>query len=136
MDGIKKYLKAFFIFLPLLYLSCDPVEEIIDDPYTMKMDEIEFFPKVPSMREPTKVVFHGCNYFKTFKVRVTYGSISVKKRFNSQLQWPCTMKPDTISLGYLFYGDYKVNFEIIDVNPTLTDSVFYSTTKDLTVILR
>lgn len=124
------------IFTLTLFTTCETEPDLYKDPYGFTIEDIKIIPETPSMGNQTKVVFNGCNYFRTFKIKKSYGVIEIKKRFNSQLKWDCKTVSDTISLGYLFYGDYTLKFEIIDINPEIKDSVFYVSSKVFNVVLR
>jgi hypothetical protein len=113
--------------------TCKPELDNYIDPYSLIIQDIKVIPEKPNMREPTKIVFTGCDYFKTYQIIRSFEYIYVKKRFNSVLKWNCKLKSDTISLKYLFEGTHKLVFEIIDINPDVKDSVFYSTTKMIPV---
>jgi hypothetical protein len=59
--------------------------------------------------------------------------ILIKKRFNSQMKWPCVLTYDTISLGHLKQGHYSITLLIIDTNPMITDSISSKETIELEV---
>ena len=136
MKTAKSILKPFIILLfIILIISCEKPETEVryDNPQTLDLTEFTFLPQSPTIKEETNVVFYGCQYYATSSVIIKSPDIQIKKRFNSQLKWPCVLKYDTINLGKLHKGDYKVTLQIIDFNPSVKDSVFHSETKSLTI---
>ena len=135
--GMRSYYlitTAVIIFLYLL-ISCSEPEELTtyESPEDLDLTEYTFMPEQPNTKEETSLVFYGCTYFQTTSVITDRETIGIKKHFNSQMKWPCIVAYDTISLGRLKKGEYQVKLEIIDVNPFMTDTVFFSETKTLTV---
>jgi len=97
------------------------------------MTEFTFIPESPTSKVETNLVFNGCGYYETTSVEIISKEIEITKHFNSQLKWPCVLEFDTIHLGKLKKGEYAVLLQIIDVNPFVADSVYFSEAKTLTV---
>lgn len=124
------------LILTILFLTgCqkNEVEISYPDPLNLGYSEFTFIPLNPTSKKTTNLVFYDCSYYKTFLVNINKDEIYIKKHFNGQLKWPCKIVYDTISLGLLRKGNYKVTLEIVDTNPFQKDSVFYSQSKTLVV---
>ena len=112
----------FFFLLLMIVVGCR-------DEYNAKqltdLSENEFLiiPSQPKVSDQVCMVSSGCSYNVLSSVNVSNQNILVKKRFNSQMKWPCVLKYDTISLGQLNKGTYEVTLQIIDINPFVTDSI-------------
>jgi len=122
-----------FVFITVLCLSCRDNTSEDTNEVILSLNEFMFLPEVPTSKENTSVIFYGCSYYSTTKVSVGNPEILIRKHFNSQLKWPCVLSYDTISLGKLKKGDYEIKFEIIDLNPWVTDTVFFQETKILSI---
>jgi len=79
------------------------------------------------------MVYYGCSYNVTTSVAIDNKNILVKKHFNGSMKRPCILMHDTIPLGRLNEGNYRLTLEIIDINPFANDSIFSTETKILTV---
>jgi hypothetical protein len=87
-------------------------------------NEFLIIPHQPVTADQVYMVSLGCSYNILASVNVSNQYILVKKRFNSQMKWPCVLEYDTIQLGQLNKGTYEVVLQIIDINPSVTDSIF------------
>jgi len=86
-------------------------------------NKFTILPVEPTTKDEVKMITYDCKYNVLASVVVKGKDITVKKRFNSQMKWPCVLRYDTISLGTLKQGDYTVVLQIIDTNPMVTDSI-------------
>lgn len=75
------------------------------------------------------LIFHDCQYNLLESVKKDGDKIEVVKAFNSMMKLACVLRYDTISLGQLEKGEYKLEYLLIDRNTHLTDSVFLKETK-------
>lgn len=80
-------------------------------------------PSKPVSGNQVSMVTHDCKYYLLASVSQIANDITVKKRFNGQLKWPCILQYDTIQLGTLSRGTYRVTLLIIDTNPFVNDSI-------------
>ncbi len=80
-------------------------------------------PSKPVSGNQVSMVTHDCKYYLLASVSQIANEITVKKRFNGQLKWPCILQYDTIQLGTLSRGTYRVTLLIIDTNPFVNDSI-------------
>ncbi len=105
-----------------VFSSCQEVP-LPDNQSTIEIDKFVIVPLSPTAKDQIKLVTYGCKYNVLAYVKTKGKDIEVKKRFNSQMKWPCILFQDTILLGQLKDGNYKVKFLIVDTNPLVKDSV-------------
>lgn len=132
---IKTLFSLIILFSGIwFFISCErPEDTSYVDPEQLNQTEYTFIPEQPTSREEIQLIFRGCTYYQTVNMQTSGNNITVKKRFNSQLKWPCVVDYDTIPLGKLKKGEYSITLQIIDVNPFISDSVFFSEIKTLEV---
>ncbi len=113
----------FVVFIMFIVISCHDEEQTIK---TINLSENTFVfePQNPTPNEHVSIITYGCNYNVLASVNKNQNDIVIKKRFNSQMKWPCILELDTISLGTLNQGTYEVSLQIVDINPMIADSVF------------
>jgi len=80
-------------------------------------------PISPTSQDEVKVITYDCKYYALASVTERGKDFTIKKRFNSQMKWPCVLVYDSISLGKLKQGNYTVFILIVDTNPMVTDSI-------------
>ena len=131
----KKSLLTFIFLLSLVFISGCKKDEAFTykDPDNLGEKEFTFIPSQPNSKVETKMVFYGCSYYITSSVLFFGNKIEVVKKFNSQQEWPCVLKNDTINFGKLAKGNYNVSFKIVDSNPAVTDSIIYVKEKTLII---
>jgi hypothetical protein len=123
---MKSFLAISILILILIVLlisqSClnDPVSN--PDSVTGEF-EFSIIPAEPTTADEVKLITYDCKYNVLASITTKGKDITVKKRFNSQMKWPCVLRYDTISLGKLKQGNYSVILLIIDTNPSVTDSI-------------
>ena len=110
----------------------------LEEPQTQNPDppEINKFiilPANPVSKDEVNMVTYDCKYHVLASVTSRGKDITVKKRFNSQMKWPCILYYDTIPLGRLTQGTYKITMLIVDTNPMVKDSISVQQTLDLEV---
>lgn len=125
-----------FILLPVLYLIV--FQSCLEEPQTKDTDPpvIEKFtilPTKPVSKDEVRMVTYDCKYHVLASVTSRGKEITVKKRFNSQMKWPCILYYDTIPLGRLTQGTYNITMLIVDTNPLVKDSISVVQTLDLEV---
>jgi hypothetical protein len=96
--------------------------------------ETQILPSSPTTNDLVKIITNDCKYYVLASVSEKGKDILVKKRFNSQMKWPCVLVYDTISLGKLKQGNYSITLLMIDTNPMVTDSISSKETFDLVVV--
>jgi hypothetical protein len=134
MKPVLFYIRILVVVLLVLSLSnCQEEGEEYVAPEDLEISEFTFLPEKPTSKTETQMLFYGCSYFQTTSIIIVDDEIDVRKHFNSRLKWPCVLLNDTIPLGKLKKGDYKVTLEIIDLNPLVPDSVFHTQTKLLSI---
>jgi hypothetical protein len=95
--------------------------------------ETQIHPSNPTTYDQVKIITNDCKYYVLTSVSEKEDDILIKKRFNSQMKWPCVLTYDTISLGHLKQGHYSITLLIIDTNPMITDSISSKETIELEV---
>lgn len=77
---------------------------------------MKILPQVPSPGDDIKlVVYEECRYNKLNSVNRTGTTIDIEKQFNSMIMAPCMLTNDTILIGKLPAGTYKVNYKLVDI---------------------
>ncbi len=79
------------------------------------------------------VIYDDCTYNVLSEVRKANQAITITKKFNSMMKWPCVMQNDTIVVGVFPEGTYKVNYRLLDTSTEITDPVSLSIYFMLTV---
>jgi hypothetical protein len=102
--------------------------------YDVNLKDIHVLPTKPTAKDVVKITTYGCKYYALASITVKAKDITIKKRFNSQLKWPCVLTTDTISLGKLKKGSYKVTILVVDANPQVTDSIGFKETLQVDVL--
>ncbi len=122
---IKLYKSLFFLacFAGCLFLTLCKEEPLPDIPSDIGIDKFIIEPASPTAKDQVKLVTYGCKYNVLAYVKIKGKDIEVKKRYNSMMKWPCLLTQDTIPLGLLKDGNYKVLYLIVDTNPLVKDSV-------------
>ena len=101
---------------------------------------MKIIPTNPTSNDTVKlVVFDDCTYNVLLGVNVILGvnttdkRIDIKKQFNSMMKWPCFMRNDTIPLGKLSEGTYRVNYKLLDTSTLVSNPVAVSFSFSLVV---
>jgi len=82
----------------------------------LKEHNMKIIPEQPtSKNEVSLIVLNDCEYNKLIQNKRAGKTITIEKQFNSAMKLPCIQKNDTISIGKLPAGDYKVNYSLFDV---------------------
>jgi hypothetical protein len=136
MESIKKsfLLAVILLFIPVMvfFQSCleEPQSENTDPP---EIDNFSILPANPVSKDQVNMVTYDCKYHVLASVTQKAKEITVKKRFNSQMKWPCILHYDTIPLGRLTQGTYNIMMLIVDTNPLVKDSISVQQTLSLEV---
>jgi len=120
-----KHLRIFsgiFLLSCMIIMSCkeDPLPT---NPSDLSIDQFTIIPISPTTKDMVRMITCDCKYNVLASVKIRGNEIEVRKRFNSQLKWPCLLRNDTIPLGQLSQGNYWVTFLIVDSNPVIKDSI-------------
>lgn len=79
--------------------------------------KMKILPDVPTSSADIKlVILEDCNYNKLNKVERNGSTIDIEKQFNSMIMAPCFMTNDTIPIGKLPDGTYRVNYKLVDLS--------------------
>jgi hypothetical protein len=116
----------FSVFV--LLISCKKKDTEDSTVATLKEHNMKIIPEEPTSKdEVLLVVLNDCEYNKLTQNKRTGKTINVEKQFNSAMKLPCVQKNDTISIGKLPAGDYKVNYSLFDIaTSTLTPTETFS----------
>lgn len=113
-----------FFILPLLILlfSNGCSDSVIVPPFPVVTIEdlskykMKILPEVPiSSTEVRLVVYEECRYNKLVGVNRVGSTIAIEKQYNSMIMAPCVLTNDTISLGKLTVGTYRVDYKLVDI---------------------
>ena len=115
--------KTTLLILPFLILaafSCtkdvsqEQIPEIpINDlgKYNMKI-----IPESPASGDEVRlVIFQDCRYNKLTGLKRSGTVIDIVKQYNSMIMAPCVLTNDTIQIGKLPAGIYKINYRLVDI---------------------
>jgi hypothetical protein len=136
MENTRKLilLRLVVLLIPAMlgFPSCleEPQKQVDDPP---EIGEFTILPSSPVSKDEVNMVTYDCKYYMLASVLTHAKEITVKKRFNSQMKWPCVLYYDTIPLGRLTQGTYKIVLLIVDTNPMVKDSISVQQTLSLEV---
>ena len=121
-----------FLLALVIFQSCleEPQPQKTDPP---EINEFTILPANPVAKDEVNMVTYDCKYHALASVVSKGKEITVKKRFNSQMKWPCILHYDTIPLGRLTQGTYNIIMLIVDTNPMVKDSISIQQTLSLEV---
>ena len=127
MKTLKNPFLLLLIFAGTIFFSCneqttgdtDTTEEGDNPEYQM-----EIVPEKPVEGEEVTLVTYDCSYNQLQTATIDGTQIDITKRFNSMSKQPCVLAYDSISLGALSKGSYKVTYWIIDTSKEDDDNVF------------
>ncbi len=79
--------------------------------------KMKILPDVPTSSIDVKlVIYEDCKYNKLNKVERNGSTIDIEKQFNSMIMAPCVLTNDTILIGKLPAGTYRVNYKLVDLS--------------------
>ena len=115
-----KFYKMLSVVLLLFSNACSDSVYVPQLPELTMADlskyKMKILPDQPvSSAEIKLVVFEECKYNKLAGVKRDGSTISVEKQFNSMIMAPCVLTNDTISLGKLPAGTYRVDYKLVDI---------------------
>jgi len=77
---------------------------------------MKILPEAPSSSVEVKlVVYEECRYNKLVGVKREGSTIAIEKQHNSMIMAPCVLTNDTIVIGKLPAGSYRVNYKLVDI---------------------
>jgi hypothetical protein len=119
------HILTVMLVLPAVWIfqSCMDNEPEPSD-HSQGKNKFNILPSEPTTKDEVRMVVYDCKYNVLASVTSKGKDITVKKRFNSQMKWPCVLHHDTIPLGKLKQGNYTVVLLIVDTNPAVTDSIY------------
>ena len=116
-----KYCYLLLVYFFLIMTACnDQISEV-------QFSEVQFadlvnykmkiLPESPGSNDDVRlIVYDDCNYNALKGVTKNGNTIDIEKQFNSMMKLPCMLRNDTISIGKLAVGTYKVNYRLVDLS--------------------
>ena len=78
--------------------------------------KMKILPEDPAAGDEIKlVVYEECRYNKLSGVHRDGTTVDIEKQFNSMIMAPCVLTNDTILIGKLPGGTYRVNYKLVDI---------------------
>ena len=124
---------AVLLLVAVIFISCNKDEQPEGDYFILNENDFLFLPQSPKSSQDVSIITYDCGYNEFASLKIEGNSIELKKRFTSQMKWPCILENDTIELGKLAAGTYEVTFVLVDTNPFIIDSVSVQEVKGLVV---
>ena len=88
---------------------------------------MQLIPASPTSHDQIKlIVYDDCTYHVLSGVTREGNTISIEKRFNSMMKWPCIMENDTIVVGQLPEGNYFIHYKLIDTSTEVANPLALS----------
>ena len=85
---------------------------------------LSIIPENPGTEDEIQIVEKDASSCETLSIALTAGNnIEYTRRFNSMLAMPCLIYTDTVSLGHLEAGNYKLLYTLIDKAYQTNDSI-------------
>ncbi len=115
-----KYLLFFCVTFVACFACVDVVVETPPPEVTvaeLANYKMKILPDVPTSSVDVKlVIYEDCKYNKLIKVERNGSTIDIEKQFNSMIMAPCMLTNDTIPIGKLPAGTYRVNYKLVDLS--------------------
>lgn len=116
---MKNYL-LFLVFIMVSSFSCTDTVSYVPMPEITTADlakyNMKILPEAPASADEIKLVVYGeCKYNRLNGVRRDGAVIEIEKQFNSMIMAPCVLTNDTIMIGKLPGGTYRVNYKLVDI---------------------
>jgi len=117
-------MKSFNIFIVLFSLflfACNEQTNQVQIPEVQISDlgnyKMKILPDILMSGYDVKlVIYDDCKYNKLNKVERNGNTIDIEKQFNSMIMAPCILTNDTIPIGKLPAGTYRVNYKLVDLS--------------------
>ena len=125
-----KYCYLLLVFFFLITTACD--EQISE----IQFNEVQFadlanykmkiLPESPGPNDDVRlVVYEDCSYNVLQAVKRDGNTIDIEKQFNSMMKLPCILRNDTISIGKLAVGTYKVYYRLVDLSTQAKETEYF-----------
>jgi hypothetical protein len=116
---MKKY-SLFFALVMVFAFACTDSVSYPAMPVITTSDLAEYkmklLPESPASGDDIKlVVYEECRYNRLNGVHRNGTTIDIEKQFNSMIMAPCMLTNDTIPIGKLPFGTYRVNYKLVDI---------------------
>jgi hypothetical protein len=127
---MRKLLLLLFLLSQVLF-SCNVPDAEVEIPEVQVLDlssyKMKILPASPRLTDDVKlIVFEDCGYNKLAGVQKDGFTINIEKQFNSMMMMPCFIRNDTILIGKLPAGTYRVNYKLTDLSTKAGTSTPFS----------
>lgn len=78
--------------------------------------KMKILPDVPTSSVDVRLVIYDDCKYRLNKVERNGSIIDIEKQFNSMIMAPCMLTNDTIPIGKLPAGTYRVNYKLVDLS--------------------
>ncbi|MEI7830140.1 MAG: hypothetical protein WCI31_10240 [Prolixibacteraceae bacterium] len=97
--------------------------------------KMKVLPDVPTSSVDVKlVIYEDCKYNRLNKVQINGSTIDIEKQFNSMIMAPCVLTNDTILIGKLPAGIYRVNYKLVDLSTVTKNNIPFAIAFKLEVL--
>jgi len=112
-----------FIFIIFIFLFTACTEQTNEVQLSNLSDQnMKILPENPGSDDIIKLVIYGdCTYNVLSEIKKVDHAITITKKFNSMMKWPCVMQNDTILVGVFPEGSYTVNYKLVDLSTQVAD---------------
>jgi len=114
----------YFLLFCIAFVTCFACVDIVSETPLPEVTvselanyKMKILPDVPTSTVDVKlVIYEDCKYNKLNKVERNGSTIDIEKQFNSMIMAPCMLTNDTIPIGKLPAGIYRVNYKLVDLS--------------------
>ena len=114
----------YFLFFCVAFVTCYGCIDMVSETPLSEVTvtelakyKMKILPDAPTSSDDVKlVILEDCKYNKLNKVERNGSTIDIEKQFNSMIMAPCVLTNDTIPIGKLPAGTYRVNYKLVDLS--------------------
>lgn len=116
-----KFCYLLLVFFFLIMTACNKQISVIQFNEVQFADLVNYkmkiLPESPGPNDDVRlIVYDDCNYNVLKGIKRDGNTIDIEKQYNSMMKLPCMLRNDTISIGKLAVGTYKVNYRLVDLS--------------------
>lgn len=95
---------------------------------------MKIIPAPPTSNDNVRLVISDdCQYNLLTGVKRTGNTIDIEKHFNSMMKIACVLRTDTIQIGKLPIGTYKINYKLVDLSTFVKDPISFAISFNLSI---
>ncbi|MCX6222762.1 MAG: hypothetical protein NTZ69_17480 [Bacteroidia bacterium] len=121
----------YFLFFCIIVVTCFACVGIVSETPLPEISvaelanyKMKILPDVPTSSVDVKlVIYEDCKYNRLNKVERNGNIIDIEKQFNSMIMAPCMLTNDTIPIGKLPAGTYRVNYKLVDLSTVTKNKI-------------